>query len=90
MSDIVKQWSKELKKVVRTMDVEKYRKFYTKWLKRGVYDRPLPINDRVIEIALHKMLLQMNGVPQEEKLSAEIWLIEHGCSTDVFSVGSGR
>ena len=75
-----KQWLKERDEAVYTFDVEKFKAFYRKWVKRGVYeDKPLP-SDEVLEITMRKMVCALAN-PREDKLAeARAWLSKRGCS----------
>lgn len=53
---MLNQWRKERDKVVKTYDVEAFKKFYIKWTKRGLYDMKLPA-DEVIEISMRKWFI---------------------------------
>lgn len=79
----IKIFNEEREEAVRSLDVEKFKEFYLKWEKRGIYTVGLPSNDRVIEISMRKMLYHMEGSTEEEKEIAANWLHEHGCSTSL-------
>jgi hypothetical protein len=85
----ISTWAKECKRAVRSMDVKKFRDFYNKRYQMGLYVKPLPANDHVIEISMRKMLLALHGIPQEETESAKKWLIDHGYSLSLDKVGRG-
>ena len=57
----IDQFNKERDEVAKSYDVQKFRKFYAKWTFKGAYDRPLPGNDRVIEIAMRKMVYHLKS-----------------------------
>lgn len=65
-------WRTERDEVLTLMDVEKFKRFYAKWKRRGVYSVPLP-SDEVIEIAMRKMCLEANGIDIKVKREAEAW-----------------
>lgn len=77
-----RRWQQELTKAIREMDVCKFRRFYRKWQLLGIYDKPLPENNMVIEISLRKMAVNKKGIPEEERETARAWLKAHGCSED--------
>lgn len=79
----IKLFEKERDEAIRTLDVEKFKEFYLRWEKRGLYTVGLPQNDRVIEISMRKMLYHIKSATKEEKLEARKWLHEHGCTTSL-------
>ena len=79
-----KQWLKERDEAAYSFDVDKFKKFYEKWQKRGVYNMPLP-SDEVIEISMRKMVCSMAN-PDEDKLAeARAWLSERGYSWSIYT-----
>lgn len=80
--DWINIWKSELKEVLATFDVEKFRAFYKKWHDRGYYDIDLPADDRVVEITIRKMVCNLNTMTEEQKEVAKEWLLERGFSTD--------
>ena len=74
------QWLKERDEAIYSFDIEKFKAFYRKWQKRGIYDdTPLP-SDAVIEISMRKMCCGLAN-PREDKLAeARAWLSERGYS----------
>ena len=77
-----KQWLKERDEAIYTFDVEKFKAFYIKWMKRGVYQEPLPCDD-VIEIAMRKMVCGL-AHPDPAKLKEAVdWLTERGYSCTI-------
>lgn len=70
-------WKKERDEVVKTYNLEKFREFYEKWSKKGLYNIELP-PDPVLEIALRKMVLQMESATDQEKEDAKWWLSRRG------------
>lgn len=75
----MKIWLKERDEVCQTFDVEKFKKFYRKWKKMGVYDLGLP-TDEVIEIAMRKAVCNMTKADTEKKREAKKWLKDRGYS----------
>ena len=73
-------WRKERDEVIRAVDVEKFKEFYHKWEKRGLYRIPCSA-DNVIEVALYKMLYNLKDATPEEMDKAEKWLKEHNSDT---------
>lgn len=77
-------WRKERDEVAKSYDVEKFKTFYLKWQKKGIYDKRVPLpSDKVIEISMRKMVYNMNSSTAEEKAEAKRWLEEHGCTTEM-------
>ena len=83
----ISDWSRELTEAVRSMDVKIFKRFYKKWMKRGLYVRPLPHNDMVIAIAMRKQCIALAGIPEEEKAMARLWLHERGYNESMYKVG---
>ena len=81
--DDVNEWMEELAAVIKTYDVEKFRKFYKKWLVRGIYELRLPDNDRVIEIMMRKMVYHSKRSTDADKAEAKEWLESRGCDTNL-------
>jgi len=77
-----KKWIKERDEIVKTYDVEKFKDFYKKWSKKGLYTLKLPA-DNIIEISMRKMVYHMTSATEEQKKEAEKWLKEHGSSTEL-------
>lgn len=77
------KWMEERDRVAKTYDVEKFKRFYEKWMRKGLYQMSLPKNDKVIEITLRKMVYHMTSSSPEEKKEAAEWLMNHGCTTEL-------
>ena len=75
--EVLYQYNKERDKAVKSLDVEKFKKFCKKW------GNPVPPTDEIIEIVMRKMMYHINSFSPEEKESAKKWLEEHGSSTDL-------
>lgn len=79
-----KQWLKERDEVLYTFDVEKFKSFYRKWAKRGIYEDKVLPDDKVLEISMRKMICNLAN-PREDKLAeARAWLSERGYSWTVY------
>lgn len=78
MSKNIKHWLEERDRVLRTHDVNEFKKFYEKWRRNGVYKLPLPKNDLIIRASMEKGILAMADATEQEIESAKIWLIGHG------------
>ena len=73
------QWLKERDEAVYSFDVETFKRFYNKWLKLGIYTDPLP-DDRIIEIAMRKMVVGLASPRRDKLKEAVAWLSERGYS----------
>lgn len=82
MIDIMHRWVKERDKAVKTMDIQKFKAFYYKWKRLGIYQMDLP-EDNVIEISMRKMILAMASATEKEKEAARQWLLERGYSDEI-------
>ena len=82
MEDIMHRWIKERDKAVKTMDIQKFKTFYYKWKRCGIYQMDLP-NDDVIEISMRKMILAMASATEKEKEAARQWLRDRGYSDEI-------
>lgn len=80
----IKKYSDECVKACLTGDVQKFKEFYWKWYKKGYVDVHLPKNDRVIEVAMRKMICEAPNVQDEEKEKAKKWLIDRGFKTNIW------
>ena len=76
------EWMKERDEAALSFDVNKFKKFYIKWRVEGIYTRPLPEDDFVIEIAMRQMVLGMANPPKDKVAEAKAWLKAHGFSTN--------
>ena len=75
-----KKWLKERDEAAQSFNVPKFKAFYRKWAKKGVYElHDLP-SDEVIEITMRKMVCCIAD-PKPDKLEeARDWLTERGYS----------
>ena len=79
-----KIWLHERDEVMLSYDVERFREFYNKWTRRGIYqDGLLPDSDIVIEISMRKCVYNMAKSTEEQKKEAADWLHAHGCDTTI-------
>ena len=77
------QWEKERNEVCKSYNVNKFRLWYAKWMQKGMYFRPLPVEDKVIEITMRKIVYNLKFATEEEKEIAKKWLLDHGCDTRI-------
>ena len=82
MNDIMHRWVKERDKVVKTMDIQKFKAFYYKWKRLGIYQMDLP-DDNVLEISMRKMILAIKSATEKEKEDAMQWLRDRGYSDEI-------
>lgn len=83
IEELRKTFVEERDAAVKSLDIKVLKTFYQKWLDIGVYEIPLPADDRVVEIAMYKMLYHTASATSEEKQLAKEWLTAHGCDTDL-------
>lgn len=76
------EWIKERDEAVLTFDLSKFKAFYRKWQRKGIYTKPLPVDDLVVNIAIRQMALAIKDAPKDKVKEAKQWLVEHGCSAD--------
>ena len=75
-----KQWLRERDEAAYSFDVDKFKAFYRKWAKRGIYEnKPLP-SDAAIEISMRKMVCAMADPKPDKLAEARAWLSERGYS----------
>lgn len=79
----IRLWKEERDKVMKTYDLELFKKFYEKWRKRGVYGLDLP-KDNIIEISMRKCVYAMASATEEERKEAKRWLEERGYKAELF------
>lgn len=75
-----KHWLRERDEAAYSFDVEKFKKFYLKWAKRGVYEQKALPSDEVIEITMRKMVCSLANPKPEKLKEAQDWLTERGYS----------
>ena len=73
------EWLKERDEVVLSFDTDKFKAFYKKWHKKGVYQLDMP-SDMVIEITMRKCVCGLANPPKDKLAEARTWLSEHGYS----------
>ena len=81
----MKMWLKERDEVAYSFDVAKFRTFYAKWYKRGIYRIPpelLPEDD-TLEITLRKMVVTLRDPEPEKYAEAKEWLLSRGYDLEV-------
>lgn len=79
----IKDFVKERDAVAISYDVKKFRAFYTKWQKKGVYEIDLPKDGMIIEIIMRKWVYHSKAFNSLQKREAEMWLTDHGYTTDL-------
>lgn len=81
MEEFTRQWVKERDEATLSFDVDKFKAFFEKWKKLGVYDGDLP-PDEVIEVSIRKMVIYMAHPPKDKLEEAKEWLQARGYSAD--------
>lgn len=71
------EWLRERNEAVGSLDIKTFKAFYRKWQKTGVYTKALP-TDKVAEIAMHQMAVEIISLPAEVREKAKQWLLERG------------
>lgn len=79
----MKQWVKERDEAIKSYDVEKFKAFYRKWQRLGVYRNTLP-PDKVIEVSMRKMLCHIQSATKDEVIEAKAWLHLRGYTEDLY------
>lgn len=77
------EWKRERDEVCKSYNVNKFRLWYAKWMQKGMYFKPLPVDDKVIEITMRKMVYNLKFATAEQKEEAKQWLLERGCDTRI-------
>ena len=75
-------WKKELKEAVKDFNIDRFKAFYEKWYKRGIYDMPFPDNDKIAEATMRYIVISSDIFSFGDKVKAKEWLREHGFSED--------
>lgn len=78
----IQKWKEERDRIVKTYDVEAFKRFYEKYCQKGFYNIELPA-DPVIEISLRKMVCVMESATEEEKEEARQWLKSRGLREEI-------
>jgi len=74
-----KRWLKERDEAVLSLDINKFKEFYNKWMEKGIYNEPLP-SDEVIEVSMRKCVCGLANPPKDKLSEARAWLSERGYS----------
>lgn len=74
----IARWKKERDAAVGSLDVDVFRKFYNKYRIAGIYDIPLPQDDKTVMATMCKMALEIRLIPKEKKDAARMWLRMNG------------
>lgn len=81
--NLTKQWIKERDEAAKSYDVEKFKAFYRKYSRLGIYNYILP-PDEVIEITMRKMVCNITSATKEEVAEARAWLHIRGYTEDIY------
>lgn len=71
----IDDYVKDLGDALRTRDIDELKRFYVKY--RG--EMP-PIDDKVLEISMHKMICNRTDMPRDMVMDSMVWLAERGFS----------
>lgn len=80
---LLQQFVKERDEATLSMDVDTFRAFYQRWKAKGVYTRPLPDNDYIIEIAIREAVCALANPPADKLKEAKKWLKERGFAEEI-------
>lgn len=80
---LIREFVRDRDKAVATFDIETFKKFFTKYKAKGVYNIDLPSDDKVIEITMRKMAVNSTGLPPKVRAEAAEWLTDRGYSTSL-------
>ena len=75
---IIKRFLKDRKKVLKSLDLEKAKKYCFK------YGIPLPSSEIALLAGLHKARLYANEITAEEKEISRQWLKDNGFTENIF------
>lgn len=75
--ETIRQWKKERDAAVASLDLDRFKNFYQKWIERGIYDQ-MPFNDEVMKIAMYKMACEITSIQTSRKELAREWLKKRG------------
>lgn len=77
-------WIRERDEAACSFNIAKFKKFFNKYAKMGVYPGVLELpSDEVLEITMRKMVLAMANPPADKYSEACEWLTAHGCDLEV-------
>lgn len=87
MNKILKLYVKERDEMLKKCSVEEYRKFVNK--NKDFFDVEFIQNfnkasDEILEISLHKMIVNATRLPAELKKKSAVWLVTRGYDLNVF------
>ena len=73
---ITKDYVRDTIDVVTSQDIEKLKAHYFKW--SNVFYFPEIPSDKVLEITIKKMAVNMRDIPEDVKEEAKKWLLDRG------------
>lgn len=82
----VESYVKDRNKMLKTLDVNEYRKFVEKYKKiftRKYVSTVMNSSDEVLEVAMRKAIIQIVNMPKKLKEESKTWLIERGFSLEL-------
>ena len=85
MDDLIRQYAEERDEVILAMDVRRFKAFIKLWSARGMIPDCFTFaDDKVLEIALRKMVLGMANPPEDKLEEAKAWLTARGYDLEPF------
>lgn len=81
------QYVKERDEMLMKRNVDEFRKFIKKWKKaydKLTYEVMSIASDDVLEITMHKMIVNVTDMPKELKQDSIYWLSTRGYSAKLF------
>lgn len=82
----VKKYVKERNEMLKKCSVTEFRKFVNNH--KGLYTQEYidsfnKAADEVLEIALHKMIVNVPSLPKKLREKSAFWLVLHGCDLNI-------
>ena len=85
MEDIIKEYVADRDEAILSMDLQKFKNFIMVWSKRGMIPECFTFaDDKVIEIAIRKMILGLANPPEDKLEEAKAWLLARGYDLEPF------
>ena len=86
MEDIIKEYVADRDEAILSMDLQKFKNFIMVWSKRGMIPECFTFaDDKVIEIAIRKMILGLANPPEDKLEEAKAWLLARGYDLELFN-----
>ena len=86
MDDIIKQFVEDRNRVILSMDIRRFKAFIKLWSHKGMIPECFTLaDDKVLEIALRKMVLGLANPPEDKLEEAKAWLLARGYDLEPFN-----